>query len=117
MSLIMVLATPARSGPIPHRRGDEESRGNHPGEQVVRLLTIHPIRRKPLRRMRPRLLHELMHLGLSAVGWPHGDRIEDKTMKSNGAPPFTKSGKGTRTCVQTSTPDAPHRIEYQIKLH
>jgi hypothetical protein len=114
MSLIMVLATPARSGPIPHRRGDEESRGNHPGEQVVRLLTIHPIRRKPHGQ------HSSAsddHTGTTKAWPPHGDRIEDKTMKSNGAPPFTKSGKGTRTCVQTSTPDAPHRIEYQIKLH
>jgi hypothetical protein len=37
-------------------------------------------------------------------------------MKSNGPPPFTKSGKGTRTCVQTSKPDPPHRIEYQTEL-
>ncbi|MDT5044790.1 MAG: hypothetical protein QOG75_643 [Mycobacterium sp.] len=114
MSLIMVLATPARSGPIPHRRGDEESRGNHPGEQVVRLLTIHPIRRKPHGQ------HSSAsddHTGTTKAWPPHGDRIEDKTMKSNGAPPFTKSGKGTRTCVLTTTPDAPHRIEYQIKLH
>jgi hypothetical protein len=114
MSLIMVLATPARSGPIPHRRGDEESRGNHPGEQVVRLLTIHPIRRKPHGQ------HSSAsddHTGTTKAWPPHGDRIEDKTMKSNGAPPFTKSGKGTRTCVQTSTPDAPHWIEHQLKLH
>jgi hypothetical protein len=114
MSLIMVLATPARSGPIPHRRADEESRGNHPGEQVVRVMTIHPIRRTPHGQ------HSSAsddHTGTTKAWPPHGDRIEDKTMKSNGAPPFTKSGKGTRTCVQTSTPDAPHRIEHQIKLH
>jgi hypothetical protein len=75
MSLIMVLATPARSGPIPHRRGDEESRGNHPGEQVVRVMTIHPIRRKPHGQ------HSSAsddHTGTTKAWPPHGDRIEDK---------------------------------------
>ena len=40
-------AKPARSGPIPPRRGGEQSRRNHPGEHAVRVMTIHPARRKP----------------------------------------------------------------------
>jgi hypothetical protein len=115
MSLIMVLATPARSGPIPHRRGDEESRGNHPGEQVVRLLTIHPIRRKPHGQ------HSSAsddHTGTTKAWPPHGDRIEDKTMKSNGGPAIHQVREGDqdmRSDVDAGCP-APDRTSNKTPL-
>ena len=78
-------------------------------------MTIHPARRKP-HGEQPSASHD--HTGTTKAWPPHiattGSRTNDE--KQRPPPPFTKSGKGTRTCVQTSKPDAPHRIEYQTEL-
>lgn len=95
-------------------RGDEKSRRNHPGERAVRVMTIHPVRRKA-RGQQPSASDE--HTGTTKARPP--EVVDDRLRTNDEKQPLRYSrspGRGSRACVLESKEDPPHAMEYQTEL-